>query len=56
MLFYNAYASKHNKETLMTLKFSMTVCEFLDHVEFLDQVTDLEEASYKQLEADRQHK
>lgn len=47
-MFYSTYVSKHNKETLITLKEVFTVEEFMKHKEFITICEDLEEESYTQ--------
>ena len=47
-MFYSIYVSKHNRESMLTLKDTFTVEEFMKHKEFITICEDLEEESYKQ--------
>lgn len=50
-LIYSVYRSKYNRECINTLKYDMTLNEFLKHREFTVQQDDLELASHKDHEA-----
>lgn len=48
---YSLYRSKHNKESLDTLRYGMTLDEFLIHRDYILQTEDLELAYHKDEEA-----
>jgi hypothetical protein len=50
-MIYSVYRSKYNKETLDSLRYSMTLEDFFDYKEYIDVHEDTEYASHKDQEA-----